>query len=152
MDNYTIYIRIFQHLESKELYEILQLRSEVFVMEQNCIYKDMDDWDFDADHLFIKNKGKIVSYARILKPGTRFPFFSIGRVVVSKNERGKKLGKRIVQTAIDEIHRIYGSKEIKISAQQYLRKFYEDLGFVVVTEMYLEDGIPHYGMLYQNKG
>ena len=120
-------------------------------MEQNCIYNDLDGLDLEADHLFIKTSGKIAAYARILKPGTRFPVYSIGRVVVKKEERGKSLGKQIVQNAIQLIQQKDKTTEIKISAQQYLRRFYEDLGFEVVTEMYLEDGIPHYGMLYLNR-
>jgi ElaA protein len=151
MMNNTTHIRLFAKLKANEIYEILRLRSEIFVVEQNCIYNDLDGLDLDADHLFIKTRGKIAAYARILKPGTRFPVYSIGRVVVKKEERGKSLGKQIVQKAIQLILQKDKNTEIKISAQQYLRKFYEDLGFEVITEMYLEDGIPHYGMLYQNR-
>ena len=134
-----------------ELYDILQLRSEIFVVEQNCIYNDLDGLDKDAVHLLYKKEEEIVAYARLLKPGTRFTDFSIGRVVVKESERGKGLGIELMEAAKNFIINEWGAVKIKISAQSYLQKFYENLGFEIVTEMYLEDGIPHFGMMHKTK-
>lgn len=144
-------IKKFSDLSLNELYDILQLRSEIFVVEQNCVYNDLDGFDSEAVHLFHKKEEKIVAYARILKPGTRFPDFSIGRVVVKKEKRGTLLGKALMNAAIEYCVKEWKAEKIKISAQQYLQRFYEELGFVVITEMYLEDGIPHVGMVYKTK-
>jgi ElaA protein len=139
----------FSELSLNELYNILQLRSEIFVVEQNCIYNDLDGLDKSAVHQFLKKDEKIIAYSRLLKPGTRFPNFSIGRVVVKQSERGKGLGIAMMNSAKNYIVNEWGATKIKISAQQYLQRFYENMGFEIVTEMYLEDGIPHYGMLYE---
>ena len=139
----------FSDLSLNELYNILQLRSEIFVVEQNCVYNDLDGFDTEAVHLFHKKEGKIVAYARILKPGTRFADFSIGRVVVKQSERGTGLGIELMESAKNYIINVLGAKKIKISAQSYLQKFYENLGFEVITKMYLEDEIPHFGMVFE---
>lgn len=139
----------FQKLTPEELYDILQLRAEIFVVEQTCIYNDLDGLDKQAIHLFAIKEKKVVAYARLLKPGTRFPDFSIGRVVVKMQERQTGLGKQIMEEAKNFIIHEWDAGQIKISAQKYLQKFYEDLGFKVVTKEYLEDGIPHLGMLYR---
>ena len=139
----------FDELTNPELYDILQLRSEIFVVEQQCIYNDLDGLDKTAVHLFYKKEGKIVAYARLLPPGTRFADFSIGRVVVHAGERGTGIGKALMNAAIDFCSKTLKAEKIKISAQQYLQRFYEELGFVVSTEMYLEDGIPHVGMVHK---
>lgn len=141
----------FPALSTGELYDILQLRSEIFVVEQNCVYNDLDGLDKEATHLFLKKNGRIIAYSRLLKPGTRFADYSIGRVVVKKSARGTGLGIQMMQEAKAYILNKWKAEKIKISAQKYLRKFYEDLGFSVVTEEYLEDGIPHFGMLLQAK-
>ncbi|MGE0020717.1 MAG: GNAT family N-acetyltransferase [Draconibacterium sp.] len=141
--------KTFQELTVDELYDILRLRSEIFVVEQTCVYNDLDGLDKDAVHLFYKNERKIVAYARLLKPGTRFADFSIGRVVVKESERRTGLGIELMGEAKKFIINEWGAGKIKISAQSYLQRFYENLGFEVITEMYLEDGIPHYGMLYK---
>lgn len=138
----------FSELTLDELYSILQLRADIFVVEQDCVYNDLDDLDKDAVHQFLKKDGKIVAYSRLLKPGTRFPDYSIGRVVVKQAERGTGLGIRMMEEAKQFILNKWGATKIKVSAQKYLQKFYEDLGFEVVTDEYLEDGIPHLGMLY----
>jgi len=140
--------KIFNDLTTTELYDILRLRSEIFVVEQNCVYNDLDGFDKEAVHLFHKKEAKIVAYARILKPGTRFADFSIGRVVVKESERGTGLGIELMEAAKNYIINELEATKIKISAQSYLQRFYENLGFEVITEMYLEDGIPHFGMLY----
>jgi ElaA protein len=141
--------KTFQELTLDELYNILQLRSEIFVVEQDCVYNDLDGFDKEAVHLFHKKEEKIVAYARLLKAGTRFPDFSIGRVVVKESERGNGLGIELMEAAKKYIINGLGATKIKISAQSYLQRFYENLGFEVITEMYLEDGIPHFGMIFK---
>lgn len=141
----------FSDLTLHELYDILKLRSVIFVVEQNCVYNDLDDLDKDAVHLFLKKGDEIVAYSRLLKPGTRFPNFSIGRVVVKETERGTGLGILIMKEAVRFLLEEKNAPRIKISAQKYLQKFYENLGFKIVTEEYLEDGIPHFGMMYEKK-
>ncbi len=137
----------FDELTHNELYDILQFRAEIFVVEQDCIYNDLDGFDKLAIHQFIKKDGNIIAYSRLLKPGTRFSEFSIGRVVVKQSERGTGLGIEMMEEAKKYIVNEWGATKIKISAQSYLQKFYENLGFEIVTEMYMEDGIPHYGMV-----
>jgi ElaA protein len=139
----------FSDLSLNELYDILQLRSEIFVVEQNCVYNDLDDFDKEAVHVFYVENREIIATARLLQPGTRFADFSIGRVVVKKDKRGTGLGKELMNAAINYCITNWNAEKIKISAQQYLQRFYEELGFVVITEMYLEDDIPHVGMVYK---
>jgi ElaA protein len=141
----------FSELSTEELYDILQLRSEIFVVEQNCVYNDIDNLDKNATHQFLKRGDKIVAYTRLLKPGTRFPDYSIGRVVVDQSERGTGLGIRMMEEAIAFILNEWKAEKIKISAQKHLRNFYENLGFVGVGEEYMEDGIPHLGMYFEKK-
>jgi ElaA protein len=141
----------FIELSTDELYDILKLRSEIFVVEQDCVYNDLDGHDKNATHQFLKKNGEIVAYSRLLKPGSRFADYSIGRVVVKESERGTGLGIRMMEEAKQYILIEWKGERIKISAQKYLQKFYEDLGFVVVTDEYLEDGIPHFGMLLEFK-
>lgn len=139
----------FSDLSLNELYDILQLRSEIFVVEQNCVYNDLDGLDKDSVHQFMRKDGEIIAYSRLLKPGTRFSEYSIGRVVVKQSERGTGLGFEMMEKAKRYLVNELGATKIKISAQSYLQQFYESLGFEIVTEMYLEDGIPHFGMLYK---
>ncbi len=141
----------FSELSIDDLYDILQLRAEIFVVEQDCVYNDIDNLDKDAIHQFLRKNDEVVAYSRLLKPGTRFPDYSIGRVVVKQSERGTGLGMLMMEEAKDYILKNWNPTKIKISAQKYLQKFYEDLRFKVVTEEYLEDGIPHVGMLFQHK-
>ncbi|MEZ4793302.1 MAG: GNAT family N-acetyltransferase [Gelidibacter sp.] len=142
-----IITKTFQQLTIDELYAILQLRSEIFVVEQDCVYQDMDYQDQKALHILgFKNK-KLVAYTRIFKPGDYFENASIGRVVVVSNERKHKYGYDIMNASIEAVKNYFHTKTIKISAQVYLKKFYNNLGFKVVGEDYLEDGIPHIGMI-----
>lgn len=140
----------FIDLSLDELYDILKLRAEIFVVEQDCVYNDLDELDKTAVHQFMKKEGKIIAYSRLLKPGTRFPDYSIGRVVVKESERGTGLGIQMMEEAKNFILNEWKATQIKVSAQKYLRSFYESLGFKIVTEEYLEDGIPHFGMLFQS--
>jgi len=144
-----IYIKKFKELTVDETYNILKLRSEVFVVEQNCIYQDLDGKDELAIHLFYKKKNEIIAYTRIFKKGDYYKENpSIGRVVVSKKERGKEIGKSIMKESILYIKNNYNNKSIELSAQKYLDKFYKELKFYSQGEDYLEDGIPHQRMFY----
>ena len=143
-----IITKIFSELTTEELYQILRLRSEVFVVEQDCIYQDIDNKDQKAIHLYFKENDEILAYTRIFKAGYYYENPSIGRVVVSKKNRGKDVGKKIMIDSIEYIKQNIKGKKIELSAQKYLDKFYEDLGFYKTGEDYLEDGIPHQRMLY----
>ena len=138
--------KYFKDLNTQELYNVLQLRSEVFVVEQDCVYQDIDDKDQKALHVFGKKNNKIIAYTRIFKSGDYFRNASIGRVVVSKEERKYGYGIEIMNASIKTIENNFKKQSITISAQVYLKKFYESLGFKKVGEEYLEDGIPHIRM------
>ena len=139
--------KTFYKLDIEEIYQILRLRSEVFVVEQECVYQDLDNKDQKAIHIFLKEKENITAYTRVFKKGDYYANPSIGRVVVSKNERGKELGKKIMKSSIDYIKKNELGEKIELSAQKYLDKFYKDLGFYKTGKDYLEDGIPHQRML-----
>lgn len=139
-------IKSFESLSVLELYDILRLRSEIFVVEQNCVYLDLDGKDQKALHLFGTFEGKIVAHARLLKPGISFVHASIGRVTVDAKYRERKWGHELMCQAIEGILEHYGATQITIGAQLYLKKFYESHGFVQTSEMYLEDDIPHIQM------
>ena len=136
----------FQELNITELYEILQLRSEVFVVEQDCVYQDLDFKDQKALHIIGYKNDKIVAYTRIFKPGDYFNNSSIGRVVVAASERKYGYGHHLMKASIKAIKENYNVDLITISAQKYLKKFYESHQFIQVGEEYLEDGIPHIKM------
>ncbi len=140
-------IKIFNELSISELYGILRLRSEVFVVEQDCVYQDIDDKDQKALHLFISDDNKIVGYTRLFNKGNYFKQASIGRVVVQENYRIKKLGHLLMKESIKAIKTHYNTSKITISAQKHLKRFYESHGFSKVGEEYLEDGIPHIKMV-----
>jgi len=139
-------IKRFNELSVSELYFVLKLRSEIFVVEQNCVYLDADGKDNSALHLLGYIDDKLIAYARIFEPGIYFDNASIGRVVVDVNYRRGGNGFTLVKKAI-EVSKSLSNTPITISAQQYLEKFYQALGFVTVSEMYLEDDIPHIEML-----
>jgi len=144
----SICIKSFKDLNTQELYDLLQLRSEVFVVEQDCVYQDIDGKDQKALHILGYKNEKLVAYTRIFKPGDYFKETSIGRVVVLKNERQHNYGYDIMKASIDAIKIHYNTTEIKISAQTYLKNFYNNLEFKEVGEEYLEDGIPHIAMIH----
>lgn len=139
-------IRRFDALFLSELYEVLSLRSEVFIVEQNCPYQDVDGKDSKALHLIGEYEGKTVAYARLFEAGDYFDQASIGRVVVKQEFRDKKWGHDLMREAIMAVNQYFGEEKITISAQLYLKKFYESHGFVAVGETYLEDDIPHIRM------
>lgn len=142
----TFTIKSYQELTKDELYKILQLRSEVFVVEQSCIYQDIDDKDQKVLHVFGKVNNIIIAYTRIFKPGDYFKNACIGRVVVAKNERSSGYGYDLMEASIKAVKKHFNTSKITISAQAYLKKFYKSLGFTQVGEEYLEDGIPHIRM------
>ena len=139
----------FHDLTAGELYAILRLRSEVFVVEQNCPYLDEDDKDQECYHLMGWKDGLLAAYTRILPAGLAFEEASIGRVVTSAKARGEGLGRTLMLQSIKALYNIYGEVPIKIGAQLYLRDFYKSLGFLQVSDTYLEDNIPHIKMLKQ---
>ena len=141
------FVKEFYQLSLEELYRILQLRSEIFVVEQNCVYQDLDFKDQKALHVFGKKKDKIITYTRIFKPGDYFKEASIGRVVVEGKERKLGYGHDLMKASIYAIKIHFNVDKITISAQVYLKKFYESHGFKKVGEEYLEDGIPHNEMI-----
>lgn len=141
-------IKSFESLTNKELYNILRLRSEVFVVEQNCPYLDMDDKDIHSFHLTgTTEKDKLIAYARLLPADIAFKEVSIGRVVTALSARRTGAGMDLMRNAIQIIESKYGRISIRIGAQLYLKKFYEGFGFVQDSAMYLEDGIEHIEML-----
>lgn len=139
-------IFLFSELTTRQIYDILQLRSEVFVVEQDCVYQDIDGHDDKAYHVLFYDEQILVAYSRILPPGAYFDELSIGRVIVKETHRSQKLGHELMKTSIDFSLKTFPKSMIKISAQQYLIKFYESHGFVISGEGYLEDGIPHISM------
>jgi ElaA protein len=139
-------IKRFEALSVSELYNLLQLRSEVFVVEQNCVYQDIDGKDEKALHLIGEYDSKIVAYARLFNAGDYFENAAIGRVVINEKYRDRKWGHDLMRNAIAVIKQHFGQTKITISAQLYLQKFYETQGFVKTSEMYLEDDIPHIEM------
>lgn len=142
-----IEIKPFNELDTDTLYDILQLRSSVFVVEQNCAYQDIDGKDKKALHIIFKKKDLVVAYTRCFAPGVYFKEASIGRVVVKQTERSNNYGHQIMKTSIAAILAHYNTQEIKLSAQKYLETFYNNHGFYKIGEGYLEDGIPHISMI-----
>lgn len=145
------FLKEFDELSLDELYEILKLRAEVFVVEQDCVYNDLDDKDQMAMHLFLKDGGEIIAVSRILPENVAFEDMAIGRVIVKKEYRGHGIAKKIMQKAIDYIIKDLKKDKIRLSGQAYLVRFYEGLGFVKVSDVYLEDGIDHFEFLYEVK-
>jgi ElaA protein len=138
----------FDELTVGQLYAVLEARVAIFVVEQNCPYQDLDGLDAGGEHLIAWSGAKVAAYLRVLGPGTRFgdeP--SIGRIITAKEFRGSGLGREVVARGIARTRQRYPGMPVRISAQCYLEKFYESLGFEKVSEPYLEDDIPHVEML-----
>jgi ElaA protein len=145
-----IIVKKFEELSLAELYEILRLRSEVFVVEQNCVYQDLDNIDQGAYHVYLKENGEILAYLRVIDKGNRLEEVSLGRVISLKRRCG--YGSILMKAGIEIAKEKFGAKKIKIGAQAYARPFYEGVGFrVIKEETYMEDGIPHIYMLYEEK-
>ncbi|MBO6200293.1 MAG: GNAT family N-acetyltransferase [Chryseobacterium sp.] len=143
MTNIDWKIKTFSELTTPELYEIIKARVNVFVVEQDCPYPDLDDNDQKAIHLWAENNGEVLAYCRIFDKGIKYPETSIGRVVTTENGRGTGLGKQLIKYALEIIENRLGTSEVRISAQDYLLKFYSDFGFQDTGKKYLEDNIPH---------
>jgi len=145
--------KTFEELTTTELYSVLHLRAEVFVVEQQCPYQDVDYADQHAVHVMgYDDQQQLAAYARVFAPGVRsrgmqYNMASIGRVITAKTHRRTGLGKELMQKAIAAVETRFGKQPIKISAQQYLTKFYQSLGFQQTSDMYLEDNIPHIEMI-----
>ncbi len=139
-------LKKFHELTVDELYNILQLRSEVFIIEQNCVYQDVDGKDQAAWHLMGIDDSQLIAYTRILSAGISYEDPSIGRVVTLPSKRRSGLGRELMHASIAECERLFGKTPITLSAQSYLIHFYESLGFSTVGDQYLEDGIPHIKM------
>ncbi|MEO6202294.1 MAG: GNAT family N-acetyltransferase [Nitrospirales bacterium] len=146
-------VKTFQQLTVDQLFEILQLRVDVFVVEQQCPYRELDEYDRHREtrHLSGCNEGgELIAYARILSPGLRYPEVNLGRFVVKAEFRKLGIGHKLLQTALQEISGCWSKTPIRISAQEYLQAFYAQYGFIRVSEMYLEDGIPHVEMVKES--
>jgi ElaA protein len=144
---YTKISKAFNELSLTELYDLLRLRSEVFVVEQNCVFLDMDDKDQKCQHVLLYDDAQLVAYARVVPAGVSFTEASIGRIITSMVVRGKGAGKILTQYAIDESRRLFGHQPIRIGAQCYAIKFYQQLCFKIDGEVYDEDGIDHVEMI-----
>jgi ElaA protein len=145
--NLTHEIKAFHELSVDELYQLLRLRSEVFVVEQNCIFLDQDDKDQQSHHVLLFADGKLAAYSRLVPAGVSYAEVSIGRVVTSPVFRGSGLGRKIMELAIEGCEALFGKENIRIGAQTYALAFYTSLGFISEGEVYDEDGIEHIEML-----
>jgi len=143
---YKVILSGFDELGPRELYDMLKMRVDVFVVEQKCPYPELDGKDVDALHLRLMDGRALIASARIRKPAKDDPACHIGRVVVSPDYRGKRLGERLMAEAIAQCERLFAERPIKLAAQSHLKGFYESFGFVPVSGEYLEDDIPHIDM------
>lgn len=141
----------FDELAPHELYAILQLRNEVFVVEQNCVFQDADNKDQYCYHLMGWLQDDLVAYSRIVPPEISYSESSIGRIVTSPKARRTGAGKELLEQSINQLHKLFGNVSVKIGAQIYLKKFYESFGFVQTSDIYFEDDIPHIEMLLCSK-
>ncbi|MHA7136642.1 GNAT family N-acetyltransferase [Rossellomorea arthrocnemi] len=142
-------LKSFNELSTHELYGILQVRTQVFVVEQECPYLEVDGKDLHSYHLYKEENGEMVAYARLLPTGVSYKEASIGRVLVKDDHRSKGLASELVRRGLDFIHDELGERTVKIQAQEYLREFYGSYGFKAITDTYLDDGIPHIDMILQ---
>lgn len=145
-------LKKFDDLQPAELYAILQLRNEVFVVEQHCVYQDADNKDPESYHLAGWQENKLVAYTRLLPPGLAWPEPSIGRVVTSPSVRGTGIGRELMKQSIAKTRELFGNLPIRIGAQLYLLEFYKSLGFQQISDIYLEDDIQHVEMLLSIPG
>ncbi|MCF6137708.1 GNAT family N-acetyltransferase [Pseudalkalibacillus berkeleyi] len=139
--------KTFQELTKGELYTILQKRVEIFVVEQECPYPEVDGRDEECLHIWSEINGEMAAYCRIVPPLEGDDDYSIGRVLIAKPHRGRGIAREMMNVAIDVLVQEYGVKTIALHGQEHLRNFYGSFGFKEVTDVYLEDGIPHVDML-----
>ena len=142
-----IVVKKFEELTALELYEILRLRAEVFVVEQNCAYQDLDGVDTNAYHVYLKDENEILAYLRVIDKGDRLDEVSLGRVISLKRRKG--YGTAVMKAGLAVAQEKFGAKKVKIGAQLYAKPFYEQVGFKQISGEYLEDGIPHIYMIYE---
>ncbi|CAD7806156.1 Acetyltransferase [Chryseobacterium aquaeductus] len=147
MSNIIWKIKSFEEITTSELYEIIKARVDVFVVEQNCPYPDLDGYDQKAIHLWAEKNNTVLAYCRVFNKGIKYPETSIGRVLTTEQARGKNLGKQLIQYAVETIENRFHTSEVRISAQDYLLRFYSGFGFEDTGKKYLEDNIPHTEML-----
>jgi ElaA protein len=140
--------KTFDELTVHELYAILRLRTEVFVVEQNCVFQDMDNKDQSSYHVCGWQNGELVAYTRLVPAGVSYEEASIGRVITAPSARRTGAGKLLMQYSIQKLYDIWGKQSIKLGAQLYLKKFYESFGFAQTSDIYIEDGIPHIEMAF----
>jgi ElaA protein len=140
-------LKKFDQLSVHELYDLLRLRTEVFVVEQNCVFQDMDNKDQLSWHLLGHEGDRLIACTRLVPPGVAYEYPSIGRVATDRSIRGTGIGRLLMEKSIAESERLFGLTRIKIGAQVYLKKFYTSLGFIQTGEPYLEDGIEHIEMI-----
>ena len=147
MENTKLHIKTFKELTVDELYELLRVRTEVFVVEQDCVYQDMDGDDKQAIHVWLTEDDKVVALARVCPAGVHLPTISIGRVITTV--RGEGYGKQIMLAAIDVAVEHFGATSIDIEAQEYAKGFYEGVGFKQTSDTFMLDGIPHIKMRWE---
>ena len=140
-----VVVKYFNELTLDELYEILRARAEVFIVEQNCVYQDVDEVDKEAYHVYLRDEGKIAAYLRVIDKNKRLDEVSLGRVISLKRRQG--LGSKVMEIGIRVAREKFGAKRIKIGAQAWAKPFYEQFGFKQISDEYLEDGIPHIYMI-----
>lgn len=145
--NLTHKVKAFRDLSVDELYELLRLRSDVFVVEQNCVFLDQDNKDQQCYHLLLYAGDELAAYSRLVPAGLSYPEVSIGRVITSRAYRGSGLGRKVIELAIQNCNDLFGPNPIRIGAQMYALPFYTSLGFVAEGEAYDEDGIEHIEMV-----
>ncbi len=145
--NLTHQIKPFAQLTVDELYNLLRLRSEVFVVEQNCVFLDQDNKDQQCHHLLLHVDDQLAAYSRLVPAGLSYPEVAIGRVITSPAHRGTGLGRKVMELAIEGCNELFGAVPIRIGAQMYALPFYRSLGFVAEGEVYDEDGIAHIEMV-----
>lgn len=147
MSDINFYVKKFDEFSIAELYEILRLRTEIFVVEQDCVYQDLDNKDQKALHVIGSKDGRIIAYTRLFNAGEYFDNSSLGRVIVASDQRKFSYGHELIKESLKAIKEHYNTENVTISAQLYLKKFYEKHGFVQTGVTYLEDGIPHIKMI-----
>ena len=143
MSNIIWKIKSFEEITTSELYKIIRARVDVFVVEQDCPYPDLDGYDQQAVHIWAEQDQDVLAYCRIFNKGIKYQETSIGRVLTTEKARGKSLGKQLIQYAVETIENRFHTSEVRISAQDYLLRFYSGFGFEDTGKKYLEDNIPH---------
>ena len=147
MANGTWLLKIFNELSNDELYKILQLRNAIFIVDQQCVFAEIDGRDAYCYHFYYTLNGQIIAYARIFGPGQIYKEPCLSRVCTSIDQRGKGIGKELMKRALDEMSRLFPGQSIRIGAQLYLKTFYESFGFKIDSDLYIEDGIEHIQMI-----